>query len=209
RSLSVLIMPALPTPPGTSGFHVKGVVYAGIKNRLAQEPALAAKLRAEITDPALIKFYDQLFLTSGWYDVFPVVPLVAAQARALGVSFDTAAAEAARARVTEDLSTIYRAFIRAASPEQLAPRLVRGFSRYLDFGAAEVKTAAPGSIEIVTRDMPVFLLPWYMPVAGTFFRIALESVGARDVRVSWRAPEDSGERKDLALCLIQVSLAWR
>lgn len=209
RSVSVLGIPTLPAPPGKSEFHVKGVVYAGIFSRLAQEPEAAAKLRAELADPELHRFYDQLFLASGWYDVFPIVPLIAALARVRSISFDVAAAEGARIRVTEDLNSIYRSVLRGTRPDEVAKRLTRGFSRYLDFGRAEVTSSSAGAIEISTSEMPTFLLPWYMPVAGTFFRVALESAGARDVRVSWRAPEDDGRRRDILLSRVHVALTWR
>lgn len=202
-------IPALPVPPGKSELHVKGVVYAGIFSRLAQEPGAAEKVRAELSDPDLRRFYDQLFLASGWYDVFPLVPLVAALARVRSVAFDVAAAEGARIRVTEDLSTIYRTVFRGARPEDVAPRLPRGLSRYLDFGRAEATCSSAGAIDISTREMPTFLLPWYMPVAGTFFKVALESAGARDVRVSWRAPDADGQRRDIPLSRVQVALTWR
>ncbi|EYF01206.1 hypothetical protein [Chondromyces apiculatus] len=209
RPLSVLRLPTLPAPAGESGFHIKGVVYAGIFSRIAQEPGGMDRLRAELSDQALLAFYDQLFLTSGWYDIFPVVPLFSGIARVGGISFEKATIEGTRARATEDLSTIHRPFYRGATPAQVASRLARGFARYIDFGQATTTEHADGTVEISIQEMPTFLLPWYMPSAATFCRIALEAAGAREVRTLWRAPEDGGYRGDVPLASLQLSLAWR
>ncbi|AKT38673.1 hypothetical protein [Chondromyces crocatus] len=209
RPLSVLRIPTLPAAPGKSGFHIKGVVYSGIFGRLAQETGALERLREELNDQTLLGFFDQLFLASGWYDIFPIVPLFSAMARTRGVSFESASIEGTRARATEDLNSIYRSFYRGATPAQVALRLARGFGRYIDFGDATSTENADGTVEIATHKLPTFLLPWYMPSAATFCRIALELAGARDVRTFWRAPEDDGERGDISLASIQLSLSWR
>jgi hypothetical protein len=209
-ALTPLGIPALPVPPGTSGFHVKGTVYTGVLDRLAREPPEAvARIRGELADPALLAFYDQLFLASGWYDVFPVIPLLSAVAREKSVSLDQIASEGARERVTEDIRTIYRSVFRGASPDQVASRLVRGLARYLDFGRAEGESAGTGATEIVTHGMPAFLVPWYVPASGTFIRVALESAGAREVRIAWRNPEPSGRRDEIALVSLRATASWR
>jgi hypothetical protein len=209
-ALTPLGIPPLPVPPGTSGFHVKGTVYSGVLERLAREPPEAvAQVRDDLADPELLAFYDQLFLASGWYDVFPIIPLLAAIARQRQVSLEQVVSEGARERVTEDIRTIYRGVFRGATPDQVAVRLVRGLARYLDFGRAESGTTTPGSTELLTHGMPSYLVPWYAPAAGMFMRVALESAGAREVRINWRIPEASGRHEEIPLVSLRASVSWR
>ncbi|XXY51412.1 hypothetical protein WME91_09740 [Sorangium sp. So ce269] len=203
-------VPRLPVPPGQSAFRMKGSLYANLLLRVAREvPDGAARLRAALPDPALVRFIDQIFLSSAWYDALPMVPLLATSAHLKGISFEQETSHAARLRVTEDINGVYRLIFRLASPDLVAPRLSRAFGKYLDFGRAESTTARPGEVTITARGMPEFLASWYVQASGAFFRVALELSGARDATVAWQPPEPAGHLGALPLLVLRARVEWR
>ncbi|EYF00249.1 hypothetical protein [Chondromyces apiculatus] len=178
-------VPPLPVPAGTSYFHIKGSFYAGILARVDREiPGGMARLLDELPEPSLRTFFSRgLFLASAWYDALPVVPLAATLARLDGRTFEAQVRFGMRRRAVEDIRGVYRALFKLATPQLVAPRLVRGVSKYLSFGHAENMEVHSGWLTATSQGIPGYMLSAYITSADEFSKVALELSGAKEVRI--------------------------
>jgi hypothetical protein len=181
--------PPLPIAAGTGPFQIKGSIYQGLvaaARHVGVEQAFTAPL-----EPATRAFASQIFLSSGWYDAFPVVPLTEALAKQVGLSFAQVVRRGAKRRVTEDLETVYRIELKRSSPAELAPRLARGFDRYFAFGRAEIAESTSYAARAKMFGVPEYVAVWYKLSTATFFEVVLALAGATHVEVDWAEEADT------------------
>lgn len=179
----------LPVAAGTGPFQIKGSIYQGLVAAARHAGVEEAWLGA--VEPGTRLFASQIFLSSGWYDAFPVVPLTEALARPFGISFAQAVRGGAKRRVTEDLETVYRIELKRTSPAELAPRLARGFDRYFAFGRAEIVESGSHVARARMFGVPEYVASWYRLSTATFFEVALGLAGASQVEVEWHEDGDA------------------
>src|SRR5262245_865851 len=124
------------TPEGiamSEEYHVKGS-HIAVANRWVDERlgdgAFSGKAQA-IGAP----WSRAVVLPGVWYDVEPLNELLAWASTRLGKPLRECAAEIAARNAKEDLTTIYRVFLRLAAPVRLlsqTPRLWRNYVRFAD-----------------------------------------------------------------------------
>lgn len=181
----------LPTPAGSSPFRLKGSIYLGLVGSWRMIPGGGDAVKARCGDASLTQFAEQIFLASAWYDALPIVPLTQAMSAITGQSFTALVREGARQRVADDLNGVYRLLFRVASPEMVAPRLVRGFGKYFDFGRAETVRLESGRLTVDQHGVPRYLARWYESATATFFDVTLRHAGARDTTFGWTSRADA------------------
>jgi hypothetical protein len=199
-----------PVEPSASPpvYRVKGNVYLGTKSYFERKvPGGLDVLYAAIRDPELLAFIQQKFLTVAWYDVLPSVPLIRAEARALGLSVRAYLEQRAAYQAEHDLSGIYRFFLRVVGTENVAMRLPRVFVQTYDFGTSEVKVLEPGHIEGFIRDFPNVLYEWFSTALPTYATTALRRTGAKDAVVTARRAEAMGTGA-LPLTSLHLDFRW-
>jgi hypothetical protein len=202
---------AAPFAPGEAPFHIKGVAYtrslAYIDGRVLG--GRAAVLGALVAgDAALRRFFEQPFLASAWYDVFPLVALFGAAARRVSVPSVTFLREVSRHQASEDIHGIYRFMLKLVSPERIIERLPRVAAQYFDFVTAEVRKLGARSYESIGHGVPAPLLDLYMAVTENFLLVALETAGAKNPRNIWSPSEPEGEAHGLLLMQTRRELTW-
>jgi hypothetical protein len=170
-----------PVAAGTGPFRLKGSIYQGLVSA-ARHGGVEAAWLARL-EPGTRAFASQIFLSSGWYDAFPVVPLTEALATEVGISFEQIVRRGAKRRVTEDLETVYRIELKRTSPAEVAPRLARGFERYFAFGRAEMGASSSHAAHAKMFGVPEYVAAWYRLSTATFFEVALAMAGASEVAV--------------------------
>jgi hypothetical protein len=114
-----------------------------------------AKFEAAVGVP-----WDARVLPSGWYDVFAMVRLVEQGTKQLKVSIFDAYTEIASANATQDLTTIYRAFLRLAGPRGLLNATPTLWRNYVAFGEVK-KVANESGLHIAeVHGIPDAVLEW-------------------------------------------------
>ena len=198
--------PPLPVPAGMGPFQIKGSIYQGLVGA-ARHAGVEGPWLAPL-EPSTRAFASQIFLSSGWYDAFPIMPLTGALAERVGISFEQVVRRGAKRRVTEDLETVYRIELKRTSPAELAPRLARGFDRYFAFGRAEITESSSHAARAKMFGVPEYVASWYRLSTATFFEVVLAMAGATNVEVGWKEDADatvSGHRTRRFEC----SISWK
>jgi hypothetical protein len=199
----------LPFPPGESPFHIKGVAYRGhidyIEERL---PGGARAVQQAFVSQALRDFFDQRFLASTWYDVFPLIAAATPCARLAELEVDAFLRVRSRYQVEQDVRGVYALMLKLASAEAVAKRLPRLASQYFDFGENEVAVVDPGRIRATRRGVPILVAEWYAPIFETYIEYALKVNGARNPRVSVGAPRREGTAHGIETTSTTVEIRW-
>jgi hypothetical protein len=198
-----------PSPVGENPFHAKGSVFRTTGEILDQyvEGGLPAVLE-RVGDPALRAFWEQPLLAGAWYDVFGMVMLVREIARMRGVPYFKVVSEMSRLVAMADLNGIYRALLRLATPELIAPRLPRIQARYMDFGNVVVGSVSRGRADATRTGHPRVLAHWYVAVITGFMPCILEAAGAKTPRIRWSPPVTDGMVAGFETVSIRFEAAW-
>ena len=153
--------------------------YRGLKRFLEKAPGGLEGFYSTLPDPRVAAFLDQPFLASGMYDVFPLVPLFAALARVLAVSFEEAVRGASMQQCRYDAKTVFRAMFSRHGPDGLVPCFPRFNARYFDFGKFAASSAGPNRVRLETAKIPAYAFIFIGPMHLAYAEESLRVVGAR------------------------------
>ncbi|NUP11937.1 MAG: hypothetical protein HOW73_38310 [Polyangiaceae bacterium] len=194
---------------GESPFRVKGVLYLGTRGFFNEnlQGGIEA-LAGDIAEPELRDFILQPFLASGWYDVLPVPPLIAYEARALRMSLDDYLLYRTRYQARRDLGGVYAFALRLARPASVAPRLLSIMSRMFDFVKVETTKEESGSMEAVFHGVPAILERWLHVGLTVYSETALKLAGAATVDVIQPSPIGEGDVSGVRVVGLPIRLQW-
>jgi hypothetical protein len=197
--------------PGKGPFHVKGTAYLGLLdwNATRVPGGLDAVFSQFGGDAALIAFFRQRFLPSGWYDVGPSTLLTRAASNAAGIPHLALLREQARTQAERDIRGVYRILLKLASPEMVMSRLPIAANRYFDFVRAEVHELRPKCWESIAHGVPEMAQHSYMASTEAFVLRALELAGARALSHRWYSPESEGKVHGVGVVVLRRELSWR
>ncbi len=122
-----------------------------------------------------------LILPGGWYDVQPVVDALTAVAERLNLSVEETTREIARVNALEDLTSIYRVFLRVAAPVRVMSFTPQLWSNYVAFGDAVAVTNEPQHYLGRCTGIPEHLLNWTCGAWRGFVPTAIELAGGKNV----------------------------
>jgi hypothetical protein len=198
-----------PRPVGENPFHAKGSVFKSTERILDKyvDGGLPAVLE-RVGDSTLRAFWAQPLLAGAWYDVFGMVMTVREIARMRGLPYFKVVSEMSRMVAEEDLRGIYRALLKLATPEMVAPRLPRIQARYMDFGGVEVGSVTPGRADATRTGHPRILAHWYVAVITGFMPPILEAAGAKSPRIRWNRPVPEGKAHGFETVSIRFEASW-
>lgn len=199
----------LPFPVGEGPFHIKGVAYRGHLDYVEKYVRGGARAcREGFQDPALQKFFEQQFLASSWYDVYPLIAAGNVCANIAGMEVDKFLRVRARYQAEKDIAGVYKIFARLASAEGVTTRLTRMSASYFDFGADEIRQLAPKHIEAVRKGVPTMVVPWSAPVVETYVDYALKINGAKDYKIEIRPPRRDGTAHGIETMTMGMEISW-
>ncbi len=195
---------------GASPFHVKGNVYNGTKAffTTSVDGGIETLYRA-IDDPALREFIQQKFVSVAWYDVLPAVPLIRAEAKAMGLGSKRYLQLRSAFQAKHDLSGVYRMVMKLASIELVALKLPRLFSQVFDFGSSDARAIGPGHVQGFVLDFPPVLFEWFAVTVDEYARQAVSLAGGREVFVASRRVKAVSERGEEELASLQIDIRWK
>ena len=174
----------LPFEPGTSPFHIKGVAYrAHVEYARSEIPGGEKAVIGEFQKPVFKHFFEQQFLASTWYDVFPMLPVWQICARLMRQTPTEFLKARTRHQALLDINGVYKVLLKIASPETVALRMPRLVSQYFDFGKTTANVVRPGLVRIEHSGVPTLIVPWFLTVGETYLTVALELAGGKKFQI--------------------------
>jgi hypothetical protein len=197
-----------PSTSDRASFRAKGLVFLGAREFYAEHvPGGCDAVRAQL-DPGLVAFFDQRFLSGGWYDVMPILPISVAAARAAAKAQPKIVRENAEWMAKRDLRGIYRLILAVASVEMVVEKLPDLSLRYFDFGRADGRMIGEKVFESTRFGIPAPLADWFAIVTTGFVPVALELAGAKSVRVRGSPHTADGHANGVALMRTKFEISW-
>jgi hypothetical protein len=197
----------LPVAPGESPFHIRGVYY----ERLIAYIKKAGKLEGvlgSLDDPRVRAFAEQRFSWTGWFDVFPALPLCAAFARCIGEEFEPGLRKHTRIAAFDVIPSAFRIPLLASGPKGVSTAIAHLGATVMDFvelGPEETTSTRSHSLH---RGIPRFVAPHTANMVIGFFQALLEMRGARSVRARYTDVEKDVVRAGFETVTIRYEFDW-
>jgi hypothetical protein len=189
-------------------FRAKGLVFLGARDYYAAHVTGGSDAVRAHLEPNVATFFNQNFLTGGWYDAMPILPISLAAARASGKPFPKLVRENAEWVAKRDLRGIYKIIVAMASIETVAERLPDLSLRYLNFGRAEGKMVGDKLFESQRFGIPAPLADWFVWATNGFVPVALGSAGATNVRIRVAPHAADGHAHGVTLVRTKFEISW-
>lgn len=189
-------------------FNAKGLVYLGARDFFSERVPGGPEAVVALLEPEAATFFEQRFLTGGWYDVMPILSISRAAARAAQSSWPRFIRQNAVWLAERDLRGIYRLVVSFASVERVVQRLPELSLRYFDFGDAAGKMADDRVFEADRYGIPEPLVEWFSIVTSGFVPVALGIAGAKNVRVRTVGHDPDGEAHGVPLVRSRYQITW-
>jgi hypothetical protein len=189
-------------------FRAKGLVFLGAREFYAESVRGGPDaVRAQL-EPTIAAFFEQKFLSGGWYDVMPILPISAAAARVANRPVSQLIRKNAEWLANRDLRGIYRFIVSMASVEMVVERLPDLSLRYFGFGHADGKVTASNTFESNRYGIPAPLEEWFAHATAGFVPVALGCAGAKNVRVRALGHAPDGEAHGVKLVRSTYQISW-
>lgn len=203
--LSSLLRP--PFVLGEGPFQIKGNAYRGHMSYVERFvpgglAAQAEALRSISADQGehLAAYFEQRFLVSAWYDVYPLAIAGAACAKLTGEDFHGFVYKRTCVQAREDIGGIHRFLLRFVSARQIAVRLPGLMSRYFNFYEVESRALDAHTLRTRFSGMPLPLLPWLQAVMEAYIVTVLELAGSPNAEAEGIQVQLAGEAHGVQLC---------
>jgi hypothetical protein len=145
-------------------------------------------------------------LPSGWYDVFALMRVMEPVCARLKISVFDAFTDIATRNARDDLTTIYRAFLRLAGARGLLNATPTLWRNYVAFGTVEKLANQPGFHEAIDRGIPTPLLDWACACWNGFIPTAVVLAGGSnpELKIVDTGPDTKADEPDLSYLHVQL-----
>jgi hypothetical protein len=199
----------VPVPPGTSPFHVRGVIYVSIIDSVKTIPGGMDRFLDELVDARVRDFMRQKFQFMGWYDVCPALPSAVAIARIRGRPFEAYIREAAKDSMLRLVPSMFRLFSRLGGPRLAAAHAPRLFQTYYDFLDLRLSRVSDEGGSGTLTGIPMYVAPQILNHVIGIIDGALESLGAKEIEATYRDVTVSGSHCGFELVTCHGDFRWR
>ena len=191
-----------------SVFCVKGTMWLGIRAYVEERvPGGLEQVNAELSPP-LQAFFSQMFLATGWFDLFPMLGVT----RAISIVRRQPHMEQARQLAVwhgeHDLKHIYKAILKQSTPLAVCKRFPIIFSQLYNFGRIELVREEEGAVAACAHGMPEQLAAWWMQATEGYLQPILQASGGRNVKLTWQPTQPDGERAGVPLVRVPSVTSW-
>jgi hypothetical protein len=198
-----------PFPAGQGPFQSRGLAYVHILSYAdARLPGGRAALLARVGANADSKFYEQIFLVTGVYDVSPLLRLFIAAADLNKTEVGAFIQRRAARSGASDTEGIWKPALHGRTPSEVASRLNFAFARYYPPCGAESLAADRGFFEGELHGIPACMNGLYADSTVGFYQGALGRLGARDLRVEFDRARPDGSNAGIPLERIRFRTRW-
>lgn len=188
------------------GFHMKGNAWRGIKEYITREIGLDRI--NPLLKPETRAFFDQTFIASIWYDVQPVTEVTQVGAQLTKMRHDVFCRAIGTFIYERDMTGIYRAILRFASPELMVKALPLATTRYFDFVKLETTRVGPKAYDVLILGVPSETAATYTNVTSIFIERAITGSGGRNVTAQCTPPTPGPSISGTPTARIVRQLRW-
>ena len=189
---------------------MKGLVYIGAREFYAKRLAGGLEaLRAQLVNPDVIAFWDQPFVASSWYDLYPLMAINQAASRLAGLPYTDLVTENARCIAQRDIRGVYKLLLNVASPELVARRLLVVALDYLDFGQSKGEFVRPKVFRATQLRVPAPFSAWMKATVHGFVPVAMGTAGAQDVQIETQIQGSHVQTSGSRVVEIVHEISWR
>lgn len=175
------ILDTVRVPPGTSPFHVRGLLYEQILKHAGAMPGGVPGLLAQIEDEQIRTFMKQRFRWTEWYDALPMTPVQAALCRMQKGEFETLTRQRARLAAESLVPRLFRVVLGMGNPKAAAGHLPRLLAQNYDFSDVSLQVGQ-GEGTALFRKVPRAIAPSFVNVVVGLIEGALGLMGAKNVQ---------------------------
>jgi len=158
---------------------------------------------------SLQAWFEQPFLASSYYDMFPLVAGCGIVATLSRVPLDTFAQTQGRAQATYDVENAYRALLQNKSVDDLHLRLRPLAGRYYDFGEWEIDRRGADRIRILERGLPIWAMPWFVPMQIGYLAGIVAAMGKPGSSVAMQSFRREGMAGAMPLVTAEFEIVLR
>jgi len=195
--------------PGESPFHCKGTVWIGIRNFVEERVAGGVTaVNREVHDPEVEAYFEQMFMPSSWYDIFPILPVSKAIASVMGVAHAEYVKQSATFHAEQDMKGIYKLLGKLPSPLAVCRRFASMGKQMWDFIDIEIVREEERKVEACASGLPQVLAPWWLRASECYTNVVLKASGAKNGRVLWQRPQPAGSAHGITLVRVPSVTAW-
>ena len=203
----------LPFAPGEAPYRVKGNAYLGHYAYLEShypggEAAHHAALEQlhPVRGPKLRDFFEQKFLASAWYDVFPLATAGIAFSAAVKLPYIDYIRKRSDAQAELDVTGVHRLLLRFVSPKKVTTRAPAIVGQYFDFASVESQMHGPEHFTCYVRGVPLALGPWYATVLESYLHTVLRYCGVSNPAVRCVRYEPSAAQTPLPEVTLHIEV---
>ncbi len=189
-------------------FRASGLVFDGARAFIAVRVPGGSDAFAASLPPRLARFWSQIFIASGRYDVLPIVALSAHAASLCGIPHAQFITENARWMADRDVHGVYRLLLKVLSPSTVAMRLPKASMRYFDFGNATADQISHDTCRSTQAGIPVAMVDWFVAASIGFCDVALRIAGAKSVSVREVSRVDDGVVGAMRTSTLTLEIKW-
>ena len=190
----------------TAGFNMKGNAWRGIQEYVTREIGLERVM--ERLRPETRAFFAQTFIASIWYDVRPVTEVTQAAADLIEQPHAALCRAIGTYIYERDMTGIYRAILKFATPDLMVKALPLATTRYFDFVKLETTRVGPKAYDVLIMGVPADNAMTYANVTSIFIERAIAGSGGKNVSARCLAPTPGPAISGLPTARIVRQLRW-
>lgn len=196
-----------PFAVGEAPFRIKGNAYRGHLDFVEKHltGGLAAQAEAFRTlspqhGGAWAEYFEQTFMSSAWYDTYPLAVAGIACGLVEGETFLEFAYRRSCVQARQDIRGIYKWLLKFVSAKQIALRVPGLVGRYFDFGKVECSVEDAITIRTEFTGVPSALWPWMTQLVSAYITTVIEITGKEAPTVVITEAETMGEEHGQPMC---------
>lgn len=124
-----------------------------------------------------------------WYDLDVLLEVISEAALKLDMTIEDVTTQIALRNAQNDLTTIYRVFLRLLRPTVVLGFMPRMWETYFRFGTVKVLQNEPGSFTLITHGIPQRFLGWLRGGWKGFLPETIRVAGGNSVAIEVGTPE--------------------
>lgn len=205
-----------PFSPGQGPFRIKGNAYRGHLSYVDSyvpggREAHAESLRSLSRErgEAMARYFEQNFLASAWYDVYPLALAGAACGHLTGEDFLSFVYNRSCAQARADIGGVHRFLLRFVSAKSIALRTPGLMARYVEFVTVESTAVDAYTMRSSFAGSPVALAPWLAAVMEGYITTVVEIAGNTRPRTTTTAVLATGDHHGVATCVTHAEVSLR
>lgn len=199
----------LPSAPGASSYHVRGLYYDRLIAYAKRVAGSAAPLFESIENTDVRAFAGQRFSWTGWYDALPAAFICASFARFIDQEFEAAVREHTRRVALEVIPSAFRFAFRIPGPSALQSQTAQIVALMTNFAEVRIERSTATHSSGWTRGVPVYLATHWANTTTGFFQALYELRGAIDVRARYTDIVADGGTGSSQTVSIRHEFDWR